>query len=208
MFDALEIRREWRSAMPSPTTNLHPTPRSMLGEEKIRRGEAFLEMLHFGWLLGFLPFHYPRTRIFFGGGRPSRLSLSRLSERRKSHIWWIASQMYFIPCRWHSCHVGTKRTESEREHTQSPWKRNWEVSGAKKVLIIRGPFGVLFVCFFCFNFLLELIYNVLFISAVQQSVPGIHMCTFSFSYDLLPCSIKSDWIEFPQVQQDLIAHPF
>lgn len=56
--------------MPPPTTNLHPTPRSTLGEEKIRRGEAFLEMLRFGWLLGFLSFHYPRTRIWGGGALP------------------------------------------------------------------------------------------------------------------------------------------
>lgn len=41
--------------------------------------------------------------------------LSRLLGRRKSHIWWITSQMYFIPWRWDSCH--SEREDRERENT-------------------------------------------------------------------------------------------
>ena len=42
-----------------------------------------------------------------------------------------------------------------------------------------------------------MIYNVLSISAVQQSDPVIHVYTFFFSYYLPSCSITSDWIESP-----------
>ena len=46
-------------------------------------------------------------------------------------------------------------------------------------------------------FLLELIYNVVPISAVQQSDPVRNIYTFLFSYFLPSCSIPRDWIEFP-----------
>ena len=42
-----------------------------------------------------------------------------------------------------------------------------------------------------------MIYDVLSISAVQQSDPVISIYTFFFSYYHLSCSITSDWIEFP-----------
>ena len=48
--------------------------------------------------------------------------------------------------------------------------------------------------FFFLIFLLELIYNVLSISAVQQSDPIIPRNTFFFSYYLLSCSVTSDWL--------------
>ena len=40
-------------------------------------------------------------------------------------------------------------------------------------------------------------YNIVPISAVQQSDPVIHMSTFLFSYYLSSWSIPRDWIWFP-----------
>ena len=53
--------------------------------------------------------------------------------------------------------------------------------------------------FFVFNFLLQLIDNVLSISAVQQSdsVICIYTHTLFFSHYLPSCSITSDWIQCP-----------
>lgn len=45
-LDAMEIRQEERSARPQEP----PTPRNMLGKQKIKRGNECLEMLHTGWL--------------------------------------------------------------------------------------------------------------------------------------------------------------
>ena len=56
--------------------------------------------------------------------------------------------------------------------------------------------------------LLSLIYNVLSISAVQQSDPDIHLYTAFFSHYPPSCSITRYQTQFPllYVQQDLIAY--
>ena len=46
------------------------------------------------------------------------------------------------------------------------------------------------------NFLLQLIYGVLSISAIQQSNPAIHIYAFFFSHYSPSCSITSDQIQF------------
>ena len=70
-----------------------------------------------------------------------------------------------------------------------------------------------FFSFFFFSFLLQLIYNILPISAIQQSVPVIHMYKHSFSHIILhhvpskclhivPCAIQQKLIAYPlQTQQ-------
>ena len=58
----------------------------------------------------------------------------------------------------------------------------------------QKPGILLFTSFFFI--LLQLIYNVMSISAVQQSGSDLHTYTFFFSYDFLSCSTTSDWIFF------------
>ena len=66
----------------------------------------------------------------------------------------------------------------------------------------------LFLKFIYLFLKLQLIYNVLPISAVQKSEPVIHIYTFFFSRYPPSCSITSDWIFVPYaIQQDLIAYP-
>ena len=51
-----------------------------------------------------------------------------------------------------------------------------------------------FLSFKFFFIKVQLTYDVLSISAVQQSDPVIHVYTFFVSYYLPSCSITSDWI--------------
>ena len=65
------------------------------------------------------------------------------------------------------------------------------------VITYTGENGYIFFCILKLFFIkVQLIYNVLSISAVQQSDPVIHIYTFFFSYYLLSYSITSDWIQF------------
>lgn len=52
-------------------------------------------------------------------------------------------------------------------------------------------------CFYLKFFLLQLTYDVLSISAAQQSNPVIHIHTFFFSCYRPSCSIPRDWMQFP-----------
>ena len=58
-------------------------------------------------------------------------------------------------------------------------------------------FGTNTVLFYIYFFKLQLIYNVVLISAIHQSDSVINIYTFFYLYQLPLCSITSDWIQFP-----------
>ena len=91
--------------------------------------------------------------------------------------------------------------------------RNTDIDGASLEGIWPLPHGVSQACaFFLFSFYMflievSLIYNVMLISPVQQSVSVIHIYTFLFIFfsvtvyhrilNIVPCALQQDLVVYP-----------
>lgn len=125
---------EWQSAIP-------PAPQLSSGiclgnrrskERKLSRN--FWTCCLFGGSFSFSPF-----TVLWRLSEVSQPALLWLS-RRKAHIWCVTSQTHFILLKQHSSPI---KTENEQAHTQSPYKRHWDISDDKEVLLSRESLDLL-----------------------------------------------------------------